>query len=158
MGKGKVPNAPHAIIVPNSLIDQWPQEFKVFFKPHVINIFVLPTQSSKLRDYFNEENNSSWTQSKHAKIRRIVLVPHSVNTAAITICFKAETVQVFQSLTGMSFMGGNQNGGKDACPDDVCMLKTKGANFFKMEWCMVWIDEAHEFRTLSCRFIGAVQL
>ena len=81
-----------------------------------------------------------------------------MNAAPITICFKAETVQVFQSLTGMSFMGGNQNGGKDACPDDVRTLKTKGADFFKMEWCTVWIDEAHEFRTLSRGFIGAVQL
>ncbi|KAM6500021.1 hypothetical protein JOM56_003035, partial [Amanita muscaria] len=39
MGKGKVPDAPHAIIVPNSLVDQWRRELKCFFKPGAIDIF-----------------------------------------------------------------------------------------------------------------------
>jgi SNF2 family DNA or RNA helicase len=86
MGRGKVPNAPHAIIVPNSLIDQWRREFKVFFKPHVIDIFVLPTQAAKLRNFFTE---SSWVKSRHEQIRRIVLVPHSVNDSLLSTEFWA---------------------------------------------------------------------
>jgi SNF2 family DNA or RNA helicase len=77
MGKGKVPDAPHAIIVPNSLVDQWRRELKVFFKPNVIDIFVLPNKATSLRNYFNEKEGA-WTKSIHAKICRVVLIPHSV--------------------------------------------------------------------------------
>ncbi|KIL63772.1 hypothetical protein M378DRAFT_11866 [Amanita muscaria Koide BX008] len=76
MGKGKVPDAPHAIIVPNSLVDQWRRELKCFFKPGAIDIFVLPTARVALQDYFKRDN-SPWTKSHHTEIFRVVLVPHS---------------------------------------------------------------------------------
>ena len=78
MGREGIPDLPHAIIVPNTLVDQWRRELKTFFKPHVIDIFVLPTQSSKLKGYFDEQVDNAWMRSKHQKIHRIVLVPHSV--------------------------------------------------------------------------------
>ncbi|KAF8668495.1 hypothetical protein AX14_006173 [Amanita brunnescens Koide BX004] len=141
MGRGKVPNAPHAIIVPNSLIDQWRRELKVFFKPNVIDIFVLPTQAAKLQKFFQEDKDGSWMRSRHEKIRRIVLIPHSV----------------FCSLTGMSYFT-DRKGRQDTCVDDQRALKQQAADFFQMEWCTTWIDEAHEFRTISRGFVGAVQL
>ena len=78
MGKTGVPNAPHAIIVPNTLVNQWRRELKGFFKPHAIDIFVLPTARAALKDYFEDEN-SPWKKSNHELIFRVVLVPHSVS-------------------------------------------------------------------------------
>ncbi|KAK2459376.1 hypothetical protein APHAL10511_008608 [Amanita phalloides] len=79
MGKGGVPNVPHAIIVPNSLVRQWWQELKTFFKPNVIDIFILPTQKVKLPQYFEASNEGAWMKSRHEMICHIVLVPHSVS-------------------------------------------------------------------------------
>ncbi|KAK2464152.1 hypothetical protein APHAL10511_003845 [Amanita phalloides] len=141
MGKGGVPNAPHAIIVPNSLVGQWRRELKTFFKPNVIDIFILPTQKVKLPQYFEASNEGAWMKSKHEMIRRIVLVPHSV----------------FSSLSAMSFNSARE-GGVSACVDDRRTLRSDAAGFFKMNWCSAWIDEAHEFRTVGRLFNGAVQL
>jgi hypothetical protein len=67
-------------------------------------------------------------------------------------------MQVFCSLTGMSYPVDRQSG-QDVCVDDRRSIKGQmAADFFKMEWCTAWIDEAHEFRTISRGFIGAVQL
>jgi hypothetical protein len=54
----------------------------------------------------------------------------------------------------MSFFCNRQGG----CVDEGRDLKSQAADFFKMQWSTVWIDEAHEFRTVSRGFIGAVQL
>jgi SNF2 family DNA or RNA helicase len=78
MGTSGVPNAPHAIIVPNTLINQWRRELKCFFKPHAIDIFVLPTARAALKDYF-EDSSSPWKKSNHELVFRVVLVPHSVS-------------------------------------------------------------------------------
>jgi SNF2 family DNA or RNA helicase len=77
MGKKGIPNAPHAIIIPNSLVDQWRRELKVFFKAFSIEIFVLPSSTNDLKEYF-ESDFSPWKRGKHDDIQRIVLVPHSV--------------------------------------------------------------------------------
>lgn len=82
MGRGVVPNAPHAIIVPNTLVNQWRRELKCFFKPHAIDIFVLPTSRVSLQDYFKRDN-SPWTKANHDEIFRVVLIPHSVSSHKI---------------------------------------------------------------------------
>ncbi|KAK2460121.1 hypothetical protein APHAL10511_007862, partial [Amanita phalloides] len=64
MGKGAIPNAPHMIIVLNSLVRQWWQELKTFFKLNVIDIFILPTQKVKLPQYLEASNKGAWTSSK----------------------------------------------------------------------------------------------
>ncbi|KAM6491331.1 P-loop containing nucleoside triphosphate hydrolase protein [Amanita muscaria] len=136
MGTAGVPNAPHAIIVPNTLINQWRRELKCFFKPHAIDIFVLPTARAALKDYF-EDSSSPWKKSNHELVFRVVLVPHSV----------------FNTLTGMSFLCDRRK------PLDARRELTNTApGFFKMDWCSSWIDEAHQFRTPTRSFIGAIQL
>ncbi|KAM6488891.1 P-loop containing nucleoside triphosphate hydrolase protein [Amanita muscaria] len=136
MGRGKVPNAPHAIIVPNSLVDQWRRELKCFFKPGAIDIFVLPTARVALQDYFKREN-SPWTKSHHDEIFRVVLVPHSVFNTLTSMSFTCERRKPLDSLRDMN----------RAAPE-----------FFKKEWCSAWIDEAHDFRTPTRSFIGAIHL
>ena len=77
MGKGCVPNLPHAIVIPNSLVDQWRRELKTFFKAHTLDIFQLPTAAAELQSYFTAPDGL-WKRSHHDDIFRIVLVPHSV--------------------------------------------------------------------------------
>jgi len=77
MGKGDVPNKPHAIVVPNSLVDQWRRELKTFFKPFSLDIFQLPTSADALKAYFSAPDGV-WAQAHHLPIFRVVLIPHSV--------------------------------------------------------------------------------
>lgn len=64
-------------------------------------------------------------------------------------------LQVFNTMTTMSFSISPSYG---SYADSSRDLKPGAPEFFKMNWCTVWIDEAHEFRTVSRSFIGAVQL
>lgn len=80
MGKGRVPNLPHAIVIPNSLVDQWRRELKTFFMPHSLDIFQLPTAATELHTYFTAPD-SVWKKAHHEPIFRIVLIPHSVSSA-----------------------------------------------------------------------------
>ncbi len=77
MGKGSVPNKPHAIVVPNSLVDQWRRELKTFFKPFSLDIFQLPTSAAALKRYFSDPDGV-WEKANHPHIFRVVLIPHSV--------------------------------------------------------------------------------
>lgn len=77
MGKGRVPNKPHVIVVPNSLVDQWRRELKTFFKPYSLDIFQLPTSGAALQRYFSDPDGA-WAKANHQPMFRVVLVPHSV--------------------------------------------------------------------------------
>jgi hypothetical protein len=88
MGKGPVPDLPHAIVIPNSLVDQWRRELKTFFKAHSLDIFQLPTVATELQKYFTAPDGP-WKKSHHPLMFRIVLIPHSVrivHTIATTRC------------------------------------------------------------------------
>lgn len=78
MGKGKVPNEAHLIIVPPTLQNQWLQELKAFFMPGSVDIFSL-TASVANNAWFFTNAKSAWAVSKHDPIMRIILMTQSVS-------------------------------------------------------------------------------
>jgi len=75
MGRGPIPNEPHLLVVPNSLVSQWHRELKTFFCPHSVDIFRVPSVQKTLKQFWEK-----FDESKHDPIFRIAIIPHSVST------------------------------------------------------------------------------
>lgn len=79
MGEKTVPDRPHVVVVPNSLVDQWHGELKVFFQPHTIDIFRVPTGAKGVTEFWKP--GGVYDKSLHNPIFRVVICPSSVSTA-----------------------------------------------------------------------------
>jgi SNF2 family DNA or RNA helicase len=75
MGKGPVPNLPHLLVVPNSLVPQWTWELKIFFNPKQIEIHTLSASEEGVEAYLQSDE---WLKSETPMIFRIVIVSHTV--------------------------------------------------------------------------------
>lgn len=73
-----VPNEPHLIVVPLSLVAQWGDELYRFFSRGAIDIFQLPTSLAALETFFSDPAGA-WQQSQQKMINRIVICAHSVS-------------------------------------------------------------------------------
>lgn len=77
MGKGGVPDLPHIVVVPNSLVDQWHGELRAFFRPKMIEIIRVPTGAKQLTKFWRK--NGDFDKAQHRAIFRVVLCPSSVS-------------------------------------------------------------------------------
>jgi SNF2 family DNA or RNA helicase len=84
MGKAGVQDAPHLIVVPNSLVDQWISELKKFFRKGTVEIYQVPIQESVFETYFTDENGA-WKKSKTPLVFRILLCSASVGGGCLVI-------------------------------------------------------------------------
>jgi hypothetical protein len=75
MGRGPVPDQPHLLVVPNSLVPQWTRELKTFFNYRQIEIHPLPKSEAEVEKYLKSD---AWTKSGTPKILRILIVSHTV--------------------------------------------------------------------------------
>ncbi len=73
-----VPNEPHIIVVPLSLVAQWVDKLYRFFSRGAIDIFQLPTSLAALKKFFSDAEGA-WQLSKQKMINRIVICAHSVS-------------------------------------------------------------------------------
>jgi SNF2 family DNA or RNA helicase len=75
-GRELISDLPHLIIVPNSLIDQWTSELRVFFAPKSIEIYVHPASEKDFQGFWE----GPWKTSTMPMIHRIILMTHSVRS------------------------------------------------------------------------------
>lgn len=80
-GEAKIPDAPHLIIVPNSLMEQWIREIKVFFNKKSVEIYQLPGTEEEIEKFFGDVK-SPWVESKTPLPLRIVLIMQSVSCSS----------------------------------------------------------------------------
>ncbi|KAJ8688852.1 hypothetical protein PTI98_013597 [Pleurotus ostreatus] len=135
-----VPNEPHLIVVPLSLVAQWADELYRFFSRGAIDIFQLPTSFAALETFFSDPEGA-WQQSKQKMVNRVVICAHST----------------FQMMAGEVF---NMKKAKGAYLDCQRQFLSEDVNklIFGVQWCTAWIDEAHLFRGPTRGLFGACQL
>ncbi|TFK60422.1 P-loop containing nucleoside triphosphate hydrolase protein [Pluteus cervinus] len=134
MGRGPVPNLPHLLVLPLSLVGQWISELRTFFKPKEIDIFDLSGNDKEV-----EKSLADLALSKHEPVFRIVLI--SLPT------FSRITSNIFKSKIKR----------RREFPDDVDA--SSPLSIFGMDWGTVWLEEAHDYRTSGTRqFFGALAL
>ncbi|KAF9486640.1 hypothetical protein BDN71DRAFT_1564661, partial [Pleurotus eryngii] len=120
-----VPDEPHLIVVPLSLVGQWMDELYRFFSRGAIDIFQLPSSLEDVKEFFSDPDGS-WLQSQQKMINRVVICAHSMMTAQVFNMKKARG----------AFVGGERT----VLSEDTEKL------VFGLQWCTAWIDEAHLFR------------
>ncbi|KIJ57836.1 hypothetical protein HYDPIDRAFT_34751, partial [Hydnomerulius pinastri MD-312] len=141
-GSNDIPNLPHIIVVPNSLVGQWNSELLTFFAPNAIEIYRYPTASKEFGPFWEGD----WRSSKVPLINRVILVSHSVFSTAGR-CFELRKAK----------RGENAGKAADAkrhvsAPDDEAQCLWAKNNFLN---CIV--DEAHEFRNMNSAFYALLE-
>ncbi|KAK0197634.1 P-loop containing nucleoside triphosphate hydrolase protein [Armillaria mellea] len=131
-GRKEVLNKPHLLIVPNTLLGQWRQELKKWFRPHTIDILVLPSTERGWEDWYKTKLDASRQDPCN-----IVIVGTHSNI----------------SLLGHKNLRVTKRGKMPAGE-----LRPEKANnlgydpLWKREFCSVTVDEAHNFRTCNVAF------
>ncbi|KAF4584742.1 hypothetical protein EYR38_001973 [Pleurotus pulmonarius] len=135
-----VPNEPHLIVVPLSLVGQWADELYRFFSRGAIDIFQLPTSLAALETFFSDADGA-WHLSKQKMINRIVICAHST----------------FQMMASEVFNMKKVRGAFIDCQRPL-LSEDVNKHIFGVQWCTAWIDEAHLFRGPARGLVGACQL
>jgi len=74
----KIPNEPHLIVVPTSLMEQWIREIKVFFHRKNIEFYQLPGTETEIENFFLNPGNP-WANSLTPMPFCILLITQSVS-------------------------------------------------------------------------------
>ncbi|KAK0439091.1 P-loop containing nucleoside triphosphate hydrolase protein [Desarmillaria tabescens] len=132
-GKKQIPNAPHLILVPTTLLGQCYVELKRWFRPHIIDIFVMPTMEKAWAEFF-EGIDKSLQDPCHI----VIVASHS------TISQMARrNLSISSTKTPMaSVLREDRHNGMDYAP------------LWSREFCSVIVDEGHNFRTTNVAYHG----
>ncbi|KAJ3982138.1 hypothetical protein F5890DRAFT_1556153 [Lentinula detonsa] len=71
--QGGIPDAPHLIVVPTNLIDQWASELRRFMNPMAVDLIVVSASAKKW-----QSNMDRLKSSQQPPYRRVVLVTHKI--------------------------------------------------------------------------------
>jgi len=163
MGQGRIPNAAHLVVVPNSVVEQWAQEFATFFDKGTIEIYRVPHIESDFETYFSSDDQD-WVKSKTPFIFRILLCTSSVcilHGGKSSIQANIMFLQAFHCLTNSRFYTHkvSRSDPPDADREVIPTSAARRVTLFTLDICTFVIDEIHEFRgDRSKNFIGAVAM
>ena len=75
-GEKEIPNYPHLILAPGTLIAQWEHELKVFFLPRKVDILTYTGKKAEHQEFWGD--TGPFKTSKHDDHQKIILASHSV--------------------------------------------------------------------------------
>jgi hypothetical protein len=77
LGESKtIPNLPHLVIVPGTILEQWKSVMRIFLNPKAFDLFVYTTGQPFRQEFWSE--SGPFAQSKQPHANRIILATHSV--------------------------------------------------------------------------------
>ncbi|KAG7439621.1 uncharacterized protein BT62DRAFT_924580 [Guyanagaster necrorhizus] len=132
-GRKQIPDAPHLILVPGTIIEQIVGELKRWFRPHVIDIFVMPMMERRW-DEFNKAVDSS----KQDKCNIVIVASHS-------------------SVSQLAHRNLWITKSKTELVSSLRPAKTNSLGYepiWSRSFCSVIVDEAHNFRTPNAAYHG----
>ncbi|PBK81529.1 P-loop containing nucleoside triphosphate hydrolase protein [Armillaria gallica] len=131
-GRKEILNAPHLLIVPNTLLGQWVSELKRWFRPHTVDILVVPTMERGWEDWYKTKLDAS----KQDPCNIVIVGTHS-NISQLG----HKNLRVTKSK---KIPAGELRPEK---PNSFGYLP-----LWKREFCSATVDEAHNFRTNNVSF------
>ncbi|RXW14189.1 hypothetical protein EST38_g11666 [Candolleomyces aberdarensis] len=87
-GQAKVPNLPHLILVPGTIVAQWVHELQVLFKPNAVVILLYPSNLSEREWFWGPDG--PFAQTKLPPFQRIILAPHSALSQDFSLLYTAK--------------------------------------------------------------------
>ncbi|KAK0224370.1 hypothetical protein IW262DRAFT_1459423 [Armillaria fumosa] len=130
-GGKEVVNAPHLLLVPNTLLGQWVSELKKWFRPHTIDILVLPSMERGWEDWYKTKLDAS----KQDPCNIIIVGTHSNIGQLGHKNLRTMTKKVASSEL------------RDEKPNSLGYEP-----LWKRQFCSTTVDEAHNFRTSNMAF------
>ncbi|KAJ3738947.1 P-loop containing nucleoside triphosphate hydrolase protein [Lentinula detonsa] len=121
--QGGIPDAPHLIVVPTNLIDQWASELRRFMNPMAVDLIVVSASAKKW-----QSNMDRLKSSQQPPYRRVVLVTHKIVQRMFLIEKLKIVVDEDQFEPRLKYQ----------LPQNTV---------FGYSWGSIWVDEVHECRT-----------
>jgi hypothetical protein len=75
-GSRTIPNRPHLILVPGTILGQWESEIKMVLNPKAFDLFIYTTGKAFREEFWSDEG--PFSQSKQPAVNKIILASHSV--------------------------------------------------------------------------------
>lgn len=72
----KIPDLPHLVVVPGTVLAQWEQEIKTLFRPASVDVLIYGTGVAQHTAFWSQ--SGAYHSSKHRPINRIIVASHSV--------------------------------------------------------------------------------
>ncbi|KAJ3730157.1 hypothetical protein DFJ43DRAFT_1190231 [Lentinula guzmanii] len=88
-----IPDAPHLIVVPTNLIDQWASELRRFMNPKAVDLIVVSTNAKKWQSDMRRLESSP-----QPRYRRVVLVTHKI----VQRMFRLKSWRLWQTKSNLS--------------------------------------------------------
>ncbi|KAG1727539.1 P-loop containing nucleoside triphosphate hydrolase protein [Suillus lakei] len=143
VGQTSIPDLPHIIIVPNSLLSQWTSELRTFFAAKTIEIYQFPTALKDFASFWT----GAWATSKMPFINRIILVTHSMMATA---------GKVFDLRKGKA--GHNARKASDEKRHVINERSEKTCLWYKRNFVSCTVDEGHDFRNQNNAWYAVLEV
>ncbi|KAJ3779937.1 P-loop containing nucleoside triphosphate hydrolase protein [Lentinula aff. detonsa] len=118
-----IPDAPHLIVVPTNLIDQWASELRRFMNPKAVDLIVVSTNAKKWQSDMRRLESSP-----QPRYRRVVLVTHKI----VQRMFSLEKLEIVANEVQF---------------EPRLRYQLPRHTVFGYSWGSIWVDEVHESRT-----------
>jgi len=145
------------IIAPVTMIPQWSNQLKVFFRPHAVDIFVFPP-SQKDQEEFWSGDRSPWMKARSQMAQRIVLVQETVSKFKTNMRINSFRFQTIARQCTRYFSTVRPKGqplyDSLPCRTGVEFNNAAAYSLFSRDWATVWIDEAHSARKVGRLYAG----
>ncbi|KAG2136443.1 hypothetical protein DEU56DRAFT_756348 [Suillus clintonianus] len=151
-GMKSIPNLPHLIIVPNSLLGQWRSELRIFFAPRTIEIYEYPTAEKEFAGFWT----GPWAKSAMPLINRIILVTHSLREGIYGVLTVVAYGKVFDLRKGKA--GHNLK----KASDDKRHVKNSQLEhtclWHKRNFALSALDEGHDYRNQTAGWYAILEV
>ncbi|KAF7974464.1 hypothetical protein HWV62_12104 [Athelia sp. TMB] len=136
-----IPDLPHAIVAPTSLVDQWGVEFSTFCRKGSVEVYKFPTKATEWPSFWTNPNGA-WMKSIMPMSKRIVIIQHS------TVAQMASKAYSFAKPAHKGYATSKERIRKQNYSPMKSWL------IWERKWCTVVVDEAHTARTVGRLFHG----
>ncbi|THV02122.1 hypothetical protein K435DRAFT_853107 [Dendrothele bispora CBS 962.96] len=135
----KIPNLPHVIVVPGTVLQQWIDEIKILFISMSIDLFVYTCPKSGNAEFWGPE--SPLSKSKQEPRNRIIITTHSSLQNDFTSAFRSK-----------------QDKGKDPWILPRRLSKPLDGMISEQQFLTVAIDELHQVKNIGTKYFSALAL
>lgn len=104
--KEGIPNKPHLIVVPTSLVDQWESELRRFTRPDAVEIIRVGTLQKKWGEDM-ERIRLGWKIRK--PVSQVILVAHSVSNGQSSSRQTSNPIDPYLGVAANAFLVQNAN-------------------------------------------------
>ncbi|KAF8057085.1 P-loop containing nucleoside triphosphate hydrolase protein, partial [Lyophyllum atratum] len=136
-----LPNLPHLILIPGTLLAQWEAELKVVFKPKSFDILIYPSEKKYISQFWVPDG--PFHASKHQLCHRVIIASHS----ALQKDFSSLYVYTKPAAGSLPWLH----------PSKKTVYETSAPKtLYGQRYLSITLDEAHMYRNTGAKHSSAL--